>query len=126
MTEPLLSTDKYNEFEKVSKYLTDYRNFEAEVDKNVGSMQSADEVKGLVTPINSKTYWLKNSLDSKDAKSASRYAKELRELFDPFVQKFSNHPDAKKVIEESSALLQRFDKEVGAIVKGNANKFSSN
>ena len=117
-TAPLLAADKYHQFPEVTKYLQEYNQLADVVEKSIRQFQVSDEIKSKSSSLTSKAYWVKSSLDKKDANNSSRYGEELRTMFTPFVAAYGSEEEAQKIIEEMTSLLDRVDKEVGGIALG--------
>ena len=69
-----------------------------------------------MSSLKSKAHWVKSSLERKSPEDAMKYANDLKEMFTPFVSKYSSLSKAKDTIGEIQEILNRVDTEVAPMV----------
>lgn len=74
-------------------------------EEEAGEMFVEDEIAKQKGTIESKLYWLENSIKQKKADSIIKYANEVREVYEPFVAKYSSRPSAQPVIQKVKPVL---------------------
>jgi hypothetical protein len=124
--------EKYGSEEEAQKILTDVNAILERFDKEAGGISVGnffsgqtsiihiffldDEVKELVAKLDSKAYWVTNSLGKNDPAQAMKYADEVRVMFQPMLDKYASVPSAQACITKIQEVLNRVDIEAGPMI----------